>query len=96
MNSKEVSFVVQFAKLICDPTRVKILMTLNENRDREMCVYEISHAVHATQSATSHQLAKLEARGLVRCYRDGQRMCYELDNNRETKLLINTLSLVTS
>lgn len=67
----------EIAKLLSDPTRLKILQTLF-NATGDMCVYEISEAVGSSQSATSHQLAKLEACKVVVCYREGQKMCYEV------------------
>lgn len=63
--------------ILSDPTRVRILKLLFRNREG-MCVYEIAKEVGSSPSATSHQLAKLEARGIVFCYREGQKMCYEL------------------
>ncbi|MBI2673811.1 MAG: helix-turn-helix transcriptional regulator [Candidatus Zambryskibacteria bacterium] len=50
-----------------------------------MCVHELSEAVGISQSSTSHQLAYLEARGLVKSVRMGKTMCYEPTNVLLTK-----------
>ncbi|MAZ40705.1 hypothetical protein CL654_01120 [bacterium] len=80
-------------KLISDPTRVKILSYLIKE-DREVCVNEIAHAIGATHSATSHQLAKLEGRGVVECFRRGQMMCYQITNSKEAHKLLQILKLL--
>lgn len=68
---------VDAAKILSDPTRLRVLQILFENPEG-MCVYEIAEEVGSSPSATSHQLAKLEGHGIVRCYREGQKMCYQL------------------
>lgn len=67
----------EVARILSDPTRLCILGVLFQNREG-MCVHEIAEKVGSSPSATSHQLAKLEARGITLCYREGQKMCYEL------------------
>lgn len=74
-------------KIISDPTRLKILNVLAEQND-EMCVYEIAEAIGMTHSATSHQLSKLEDRGIVESTRDGKNMCYCLTKNSLTNKII--------
>ena len=76
-TKNDLALTTETAKLLSDPTRVHILELLYEHREG-MCVYEIAEEVGSSHSATSHQLSKLEARGIVRCYREGQKMCYEL------------------
>lgn len=66
----------ELLRLISDQTRLRILSTLfRENR--HICVGELASLVGASHSATSHQLARLEAYNIVSCFRDGQMMCYE-------------------
>lgn len=74
---KQTARAAEVARLLGDQTRLNILALLFHNRDG-MCVYEIAEEVGSSPSATSHQLAKLEAHGIVVCYREGQKMCYEL------------------
>lgn len=85
--------VTQIAKLLSDETRVRILIALRGTDG--MCVNEVAETVGASQSATSHQLAKLELAGVVSCYREGQKMCYELEDTPVTKKIISTLHVLT-
>lgn len=73
-------------RLLSDPTRLKILKLLFSER-RDFCVNEIADHIGATHSATSHQLAKLEAYNIVECYRDGKTICYERCDNPRTRLI---------
>ncbi|PIR69329.1 MAG: hypothetical protein COU47_03075 [Candidatus Niyogibacteria bacterium CG10_big_fil_rev_8_21_14_0_10_46_36] len=52
------------------------LMKLLLSTKRDLCVNELSENVGITQSATSHQLAYLEARGVVKSIRMGKKKCY--------------------
>jgi ArsR family transcriptional regulator, lead/cadmium/zinc/bismuth-responsive transcriptional repressor len=76
-------------RFLADPTRLKILELLF-SASNELCVNEISLAVGATHSATSHQLARLEVRGIVVCNRVGQTVCYEITDTK----LTNTISKI--
>ena len=89
-STKSVTDIVEIAKLLSDETRVKILAMLNGTDG--MCVYEIAEAVGASQSATSHQLAKLESRDIVLCFREGQKMCYEF---ADTKIAHNIQEILS-
>jgi len=80
-------------KTLSDPTRMKILQVLFRAK-RELCVNEIAEAVGVSHSATSHQLAKLEDRNMVTCFRRGQTMCYQIQDNTVTALLYNALQAV--
>jgi len=46
------------------------LMKLLLNTKRDLCVHELSENVGISQSATFHQLACLEARGVVKSFRE--------------------------
>ena len=52
------------------------LMKLLLSTKRDLCVNELSENVGITQSATSHQLAYLEAYGVVESIRIGKKKCY--------------------
>lgn len=82
--SKSVLQAVNTFKILSDPTRLKILLILFHMK-KDLCVNEISKAVRISHSATSHQLAKLESRGIVRCFRVGRTMCYKINNSSLTK-----------
>lgn len=90
-DEKNVSAVTAF-KLLSDPTRCKILYFLGKSADG-MCVYELAEAVNISHSAASHQLSKLEARGVVQSFREGQKICYRVCNNRFTKKLFKALNI---
>lgn len=79
-------------KLLSDPTRLNILCLLFDNPDG-LCVYEIAESVHVSQSAASHQLAKLEARGVLASFREGQMVCYAIAKNELTKNLERVMKI---
>jgi len=84
MNNEHTLKITDTFKLLSDPTRLKILGFLFRSRE-EVCVNEIADAIGMSHSATSHQLAKLEARGVVECFRRGQSMCYQIKDGPVTR-----------
>ena len=64
-------------KILSDPTRFEILELLMGTAD-ELCVKEIAEAVGMSHSATSHQLNRLEDKGIVASRRTGQTICYTI------------------
>ena len=68
-------------KLISDPTRFKIIKILLDTQ-KDVCVNEIAEMAGVSHSATSHQLAKLEAKNIVTCFRVGRTMCYKIKQNQ--------------
>lgn len=91
--SSNVEQVAELLKLLGDATRLKILQLLFSG-GKDMCVYEIAQGVGASQSATSHQLARLESLGIVSSFRDGQRVCYELTDAGITHSIKSILKAV--
>lgn len=77
-------------KLLSDPTRFKILYVLYKSDDG-LCVHEIADAVSISHSAASHQLSKLEDKGIVNGFREGQLMCYRLSRTEYTNEIINMM-----
>ena len=75
--------------ILADPTRLAILQAFFNSK--EYCVSDIASKVNVSLSAASHQLARLEARGIVSCYRKGQKICYQLNKNSLTKKIKNIL-----
>ncbi len=61
------------------------LMSLLISTKRNLCVYELSEHIGLSQSATSHQLAYLEARGVVKSIRIGRTKCYFPTHTNLTK-----------
>ena len=81
-------------KILSDPTRLNILCLLFDNRDG-LCVSDIADSVNVSQSAASHQLSKLEARGVLESFRDGQTICYCIAKNDLTENLERVMKVFT-
>jgi DNA-binding transcriptional ArsR family regulator len=62
--------------LLADPSRLRILYALVEGG--AMCVSDIAAAAGTGESATSHQLAKLRAAGVVTSTRKGREIWYQI------------------
>lgn len=91
----EIDYIVQTTsafKILSDPTRFKIVCLLLKNAEG-ICVNEIADSVSISHSAVSHQLSKLEAKGVVTSFREGQTICYELKKNAFTKNLIHVIRI---
>lgn len=91
MEYNQVEKMAGVFKLMSDPTRLRILHTLFHNKD--LCVNEIAEAVGISHSAASHQLSKLEAKGIVSCKRVGQMACYNIEHNDVTDNLQSLIDL---
>ena len=81
---------LELLKLISSEARMKIVCLLFKHD--ELCVHEIADSVGLSQSATSHQLAKLEAKNVVDSKRDGQTICYSIKENDSTERLRRIIS----
>ena len=79
-------------KILSDPTRFRLLCLLHKSHDG-MCVYELAEAACISHSAASHQLSKLELRGVVQSFREGQTVCYKLRSSCFTKNLIHVMKI---
>jgi len=82
-QTKSISQIIQIStsfKILSDPTRLNILCLLFDNREG-LCVNEIADHVGVSQSAASHQLSKLETRGVLESFREGQSICYSVSTN---------------
>ena len=78
MPSKdEIEDVSNLFKVLGDPTRAKILYTLEEN---ELNVTEICECVDMNKSAVSHQLRILRNSKLVKARKDGKEVYYSFDD----------------
>jgi len=66
---------VSALKILSNRNRYTIMRTLF-SAERDLCVHELSKTIGISQSATSHQLAYLEARGVVESVRMGKTKCY--------------------
>lgn len=75
--------IPQALKILANPTRYEMLRMLLAARAKgeELCVNEVAGAVGLSQSATSHQLALLEAYGVLAAKRTGQTICYDFTSS---------------
>ena len=71
-------------KLLGDPTRLKIILALNEE---ELCVCDLATLLGVTRSAISHQLRLLKNLRLVKFRRDGKISYYSLDDSHINELI---------
>ena len=62
--------------LLSDPSRLRIVYALVDGGP--MCVSDIATVASTGESATSHQLAKLRAAGVVRSERRGREIWYQV------------------
>jgi len=91
-DTKKIGEVAGALKMLSDPTRFKIICLLIKQKEG-MCVFELADAVNISHSGASHQLSKLEARGIVESYRDGQSVCYSLCDTPLVQNLKNVISV---
>lgn len=80
MTDKKLKNAIDTLKILSNPVRWKILRFLLFAREKkqEMCVKEIAETAGISQSAASHQLARLEDKRLVCSARMGQMVCYKI------------------
>lgn len=78
LDEPTAAVLAQTFKALSDPTRVRMIAALAQG---EMCVHDLAHALDMTQSAVSHQLAKLRDMRLVRFTREGRHIYYTLDDD---------------
>jgi len=71
-------------KILSDPTRLRILWTMEGG---EVCVCCISEILGMSVSAVSHQLKTLRQAHLVKSRRDGRNIYYSLDDHHVKTLL---------
>ena len=71
-------------KLLGDPTRLKIILALNET---EMCGCDLATLLGVTRSAISHQLRLLKNLRLVKFRREGKIAYYSLDDSHISELI---------
>lgn len=77
MDDKMIMKASRMLKILADPTRLRILMTLEET---EYNVTELAGMLGLEQSALSHQLKVLKAERLVKSRRAGRSMYYAPDD----------------
>jgi DNA-binding transcriptional ArsR family regulator len=84
VSQKELNWLASIYKVLGDPSRLKIVMTL---RNVEMCVCDLAAFLGLTESAISHQLRRFKDLALVKSRREGQVIYYSLDDEHVAELL---------
>lgn len=92
MNNSEIYSLSEFYKILSDPTRLKIILTLLEG---EKCVQEISKITEMSQTAISYQLRILRVSRIVKFKRKGQFTYYSLDDEHVSQILTLTKEHLT-
>ena len=82
-------------KILADPSRYKILELLI-NSNGKLCVGDIAEQSKNSPSAVSHQLAKLESAGLISPSRNGQQICYILENNELVDIVLKIMKTLST
>ncbi len=78
IKPNELYYMADFFHMFADPTRLNILLVLDEG---EMCVCDLSARVEMSKSAVSHQLSALRTARLVTYRREGKHIYYRLADN---------------
>ncbi len=68
-----------FFQMLSDSTRLRVLMLLQ--REGELCVCELTHALALSQPKISRHLAQLRESGVVETRRAGKWMFYRLSDS---------------
>jgi len=68
--------IVQFCKMLSDPTRLKIMQYLSQNK--ELHVTALCDLLNQSQPAVSHHLALLRSSSLISPRRDGKHNFYSV------------------
>ncbi len=84
LTGRQLEDLVETFKVLSDPTRLKIAVTLTNN---ELCVHDIADATGISESAASHQLRVLRSLRLVKHRRQGKQIFYSLDDHHIEKLI---------
>lgn len=84
INAKVVEGISQIFKVLGDPTRISILLLLEQS---EMNVTTIAENLSMEQSAVSHQLKVLKDVRVVKARREGKSKIYSLDDDHIFSLL---------
>ncbi len=87
--SVEETTLIHSMQVLGDPTRYKIFKLLQG--EAGYCVSEIAEQIGISMSAVSQHFRQFEILGLVHKQRDGQKICYRL--NQDNTLLKAILSL---
>lgn len=88
LSAEQVSAAVTAFALLADPTRVRMLWAL---RDQRLDVASLAGVAGCRPTVASQHLSKLRFAGLVEGQRDGQRVIYQLRGGHVRALLSEAL-----
>ena len=88
-DQEDIQKGTQIFKMLGDPTRLKILLSLEEG---ERNVTSIAEQVMMEQSAVSHQLKLLKDNRIVKSERQGKTILYSLDDKHVVDILQKTFA----
>jgi len=77
-NAEQVLEMAEIFKLLGEPTRLKIVLSLINS---ELCVCDLAGAMDANVSTVSHQLRLLRNARLVKYRKEGKMIFYSIDDN---------------
>lgn len=83
-NNPQILDMVEIFKLLGEPTRLKIILSLIDN---ELCVCDLTAVTNSTTSAVSHQLRLLRNGRLVKFRKEGKMVFYSIDDEHIYKLI---------
>ena len=84
LSERENTRLAQLYKALGDPTRLKIVVALDQG---EMCVCDLAAFLGVSESAVSHQLRQLRQLHLVVNRRQGPILYYRLDDEHISQLI---------
>ncbi|MFI6510439.1 ArsR/SmtB family transcription factor [Streptosporangium sp. NPDC050855] len=87
-TEEQVHLAAESFRLLCDPTRIKILWALLQGESSVACLAELADAAPA---AVSQHLAKLRLAGLVKGRREGTFVYYSAADEHVRRLLTQGL-----
>jgi ArsR family transcriptional regulator len=87
----EAANVAELLGAFADPARLRIIAALTVC---ELCVCDLSAALHMPQSSVSHHLRTLRSLRLARARRDGRLVYYSLDDTHVERLFALALEHV--
>lgn len=78
INDDEAQSIALLFKMLADPSRMHILDALNKYQ--ELCVCDLMVELNVSQSALSHNLAKLRQARIIKSERRGKNVFYSFDD----------------
>ena len=88
VDAQLVDLAVEVFSMLADPTRVRIVLAL---QDGELPVNTIATAVDKAPAAVSQHLAKLRLARIVAARQDGNRVYYRLENEHASQLVTDAV-----